>query len=106
MKSLKKNTNKTVDLKIAVNFAYNTAYQILTILIPLLTTPYLSRVLHADGIGQYSYSYAIAYYFVLFSMLGVNNYGNRSIAKVRDKKEELSRTFLCIYTIQLMISAY
>lgn len=79
-----------------------TAYQILTILIPLLTTPYLSRVLHADGIGQYSYSYAIAYYFVLFSMLGVNNYGNRSIAKVRDKKEELSRTFLCIYTIQLM----
>ena len=35
-------------------------------------------------------------------MLGVNNYGNRSIAKVRDKKEELSRTFLCIYTIQLM----
>ena len=102
MKFLKKNTNKTVDLKIAVNFAYNTAYQILTILIPLLTTPYLSRVLHADGIGQYSYSYAIAYYFVLFSMLGVNNYGNRSIAKVRDKKEELSRTFLCIYTIQLM----
>ena len=66
MKFLKKNTNKTVDLKIAVNFAYNTAYQILTILIPLLTTPYLSRVLHADGIGQYSYSYAIAYYFVLF----------------------------------------
>jgi len=42
MKFLKKNTNKTVDLKIAVNFAYNTAYQILTILIPLLTTPYLS----------------------------------------------------------------
>ena len=102
MKFLRKNTNKTVDLKIAVNFAYNTAYQILTILIPLLTTPYLSRVLHADGIGQYSYSYAIAYYFVLFSMLGVNNYGNRSIAKVRDKKEELSRTFLCIYAIQLM----
>lgn len=102
MKFSYKNTNKTVDLKIAVNFAYNTAYQILTILIPLLTTPYLSRVLHADGIGQYSYSYAIAYYFVLFSMLGVNNYGNRSIAKVRDKKEELSRTFLCIYTIQLM----
>lgn len=94
--------NKTIDLKIVVNFVYNTAYQFLTILIPLITTPYLARTIHADGIGQYSYSYAIASYFVLFSMLGVNNYGNRSIAKARDEKKELSRTFLCIYSIQLV----
>lgn len=89
---------------IAYNFIYNISYQILTILIPLVTTPYLSRVLQAEGVGKYSYAYSVAYYFVLFSMMGVNNYGNRSVAKVRDNKIIMSRTFWSIYIIQLATS--
>ena len=86
------------------NFIYNSLYQILTILLPLITTPYLSRVLGADGIGEYSYHYSIAKYFVLFAMLGLNNYGNRTIAAIRDDKEKLSKTFSSIYVMQCLTS--
>lgn len=83
------------------NFLYNSFYQILIILIPLITTPYISRVLGADGIGVYSYSYSVAQYYVLFIMLGLNNYGNRSIAQVKDDSTELTKTFWNIYAMQL-----
>ena len=86
------------------NFIYNLFYQILTILMPLITTPYLARVLGADRTGNYSYAYSIAYYFVLFAMLGLNNYGNREIARCRDDIEARSRKFWSIYAMQLSTS--
>ncbi len=82
------------------NFFYNTFSQILNILIPIITTPYLARVLGAEKTGIYSYSYTITTYFILFVMLGLNNYGNRTIATVRDNKELLSKTFWSIYCMQ------
>ncbi len=85
------------------NFLYNSAYQLLILLIPLITTPYLSRVLGADGVGIYSYYYSIANYFVIFILLGLNNYGNRAIAKVRDNHIELSKTFWQIYCMQFIL---
>lgn len=85
------------------NFIYNTGYQILAILIPLITTPYLSRIIGAYGIGKYSYAYSIAYYFVIFIMLGINNYGNRSVAAVRDDKEKLSNLFWELYSMQFFL---
>ncbi|MBX4184047.1 oligosaccharide flippase family protein, partial [Enterococcus lactis] len=42
------------------NFIYNSAYQMLSMIVPLVTTPYISRVLGADGVGIYSYNYSIA----------------------------------------------
>ena len=87
------------------NFIYNSLYQLLTILMPLVVTPYISRVLGAEDIGLYSYSHAIAYYFVMFAMLGLSNYGNRTIAFVRDNKKGLSRKFCEIYIMQLIVSA-
>ena len=86
------------------NFIYNSLYQFLAILIPLITTPYISRVLGADGVGLYSYSYSIAYYFVMIAMLGLNNYGNRTIAMARHDKKKLSQAFWSIYTLQLLTS--
>ena len=65
---------KKVNLK--TNLIMSISYKILTLFVPLLTTPYLSRVLGAEGIGTYSYEYSIAYYFMLFIMLGLENYGN------------------------------
>lgn len=85
------------------NFFYNIFYQILIIAIPLITTPYISRILGAEGIGIYSYAYSIANYFVIFTMLGINNYGNRRIAMVRDNRESLSDTFSNVYITQLLM---
>ena len=48
------------------NFIYNIIYQILVLIIPLITMPYVSRVLGSDGIGTYSYTYSIVYYFMIF----------------------------------------
>ena len=79
------------------NYIYNMIYQILTLLLPLITVPYVSRILSTDGIGVYSYTYSIVYYFLLIALLGINNYGNRSIAKVRNNKKELSKVFFSIY---------
>lgn len=86
------------------NFLLNVAYQILTYVFPLVTIPYISRVLGVDSIGIYSYTYSIAYLFMLMGMLGFSNYGNRSISKVRDNVDELSRVFLSIYGLQLVTS--
>jgi len=83
-----------------VNFIYNSMYQLLIMFIPLLTTPYLSRVLGSGGVGIYSYNFSIANYFVLFIMLGLNNYGNREIAKVKDDKNKLESSFWNIYIMQ------
>lgn len=82
------------------NYLYNILYQILVIIVPLITSPYLTRVLGAEKLGIYSYTQAYAHYFVLFIMLGLNNYGNREIAKNRDSKSDVSRTFWEIYCFQ------
>lgn len=86
------------------NFLYNIIYQLLTFFVPLITVPYVSRVLGAENVGIYSYTYSIVYIFMLSGMLGINNYGSRTIARVRDDKDELSRTFFSIYFLQLMIN--
>ena len=91
-------------MKVFKNFIYNVLYQILIMILPLITAPYIARVLGAERIGIYSYTYSIAYYFVLFGQLGLNVYGNRSIAIVRDDKEKLSKTFSSIFIVQLFIS--
>ena len=51
------------------NISYNVIYQILIIILPLITAPYISRVMGADVLGQYSYSYSVVYYFSLFILL-------------------------------------
>lgn len=91
-------------MSVKKNFIYNMFYQILIVIIPLITTPYLARIFGPEGTGIQSYTFSIANYFVLFAMLGVNNYGSRTIASVRDNKKELSKSFFGIYLIQFMMS--
>lgn len=92
--------------KVKKNLFYQSIYQILAILLPLVTTPIVTRGLGADALGQYSYTYAIVSYFSVFAMLGVNNYGTREIAKtkVTNSKEELGRVFSEIYSLQMFLA--
>ena len=91
-------------MSIKKNYLYTTSYQILLIIIPFITVPYLSRIIGPSGVGVYSYSYSIATYFVLFAKLGLNNYGVRSIAKVKDDDNDLKRAFSSIYYSQIISS--
>ena len=86
------------------NFIFNASYRILVMFIPLITTPYIARVLGAEGIGRYTVAFSVASYFCLFILLGVENYGNRTIAAVRDNKSELKNAFWEMYTLQLMLA--
>lgn len=89
--------------KTRTNFIYNALYQIFSIVVPIILAPYLSRKLGVNGTGVYSYTYSIVYYFMLFIMLGVNNYGSRVIAKCRDDKPTMNRKFCEIYAVQLFL---
>lgn len=91
-------------MNVKKNFMYNILYQVLLMIMPLITTPYIARVIGPEGIGMQSYTYSLANYFVLFAMLGINNHGNRSIAIARGDKENLSKTFFSIYSIQFIMS--
>ncbi len=82
---------------------YNAAYQIFLLMVPLLTTPYLARVLGPNGVGINSYTNSIMQYFVLFGCLGTNLYANRKIAFVRDNEDELSKTFWEIFILRILM---
>lgn len=89
-------------MQILKNFLYNLSYQILVLILPLITVPYVSKVLGAKGVGDYAFTFANTQYFILFGMVGVTLYGNRQIAYVRDNKEKLKNTFYSIYLVQLI----
>lgn len=75
------------------NYLYNLMYQLLNIILPIITIPYISRVLGAEGLGKYSLTNAYAQYFVLFGMIGLGIYCSREVAYVRDDKLKLSKIF-------------
>lgn len=86
------------------NLFYQMCYEILVLLLPLITSPYIARVIGPEGVGVYSYSYSIANYFVLFSMLGIKNYGCRVIAQVRDDPKKLCTTFSSLLVVHVIVS--
>ncbi len=86
------------------NILYQMIYEILILILPFVTSPYISRIFGANGLGEYSYTYNIAGYFVLFAMLGIKNYGNRTIARTRDDEETLNKNFSNIFAIHLIVS--
>lgn len=81
------------------NLSYSIAYQILNIILPLITAPYIARTLGLSGVGIYSYSFAVMSNFQIFAMLGITNHGSRSIAFATDAVEKCKH-FWGIYFIQ------
>ncbi len=95
-------------MSIAKNYLYNVIYQILILIIPLITIPYISRVLGSNGIGINAYTNSIIQYFILLGTLGLSLYGTREIAYIRDDKIKLSNTFWSIFYLKCIttITAY
>lgn len=87
------------------NFAFSSAYQILNMVVPLVTTPYLSRTIGATGNGVFTYTQSIANYFVLFAQMGITNYGVREIASCGEDREARSRTFWNLFAMTLVTGA-
>lgn len=89
-------------MQIIKNYLYNAFYQIFIIIVPLITTPYLARVLGPTGVGINSYTNSVIQYFVLFGSVGVSLYGNRQVAFVRDNKQKLSQTFYELFFMRFL----
>ena len=93
------------------NYIYNLVQQILMLLTPLITTPYISRVIGAEGIGTYSYAASVVSYFTLFAALGTANYGQREISYCQEDRRRRSEVFwnnelLCIITTLICLCLY
>ena len=86
------------------NYIYNVIYRLSICILPLIATPYVARVLGAEQVGLYAFSSTIACYFIMFGKLGLDNYGNRSVAACREDMEKRSRAFWGIYIIQTATS--
>ena len=87
-------------MKVIKNYLYNLSYQILTIILPIITVPYVTRIFTSEDLGSYGFYYSIVSYFSLFAMLGIGLYGTKQIAAASD----VSSTFWNIYAIQLIAS--
>ncbi len=86
------------------NYVLQVSYQILNMVLPFVTSPYISRVLGADALGIYSYAFSIASTFVLFINWGIVNYGCRECSLVRDDKRALSIFFCNLFTMRALVS--
>lgn len=82
------------------NYLYTLGFQILQIIVPFITTPYVSRVLGAEKIGAFSYVNATFLYFQLIAVLGIGTYSQVEAAKIRRNKKELSQFFAEVMTLR------
>ncbi len=92
--------------KITKNYIYNLIQQVLLVISPVITIPFLSRSLGAEGIGQYSYAFALTNYFTLIATLGCDVYGRREISYVKDSIEERSKKFWSIQIIKTICTFF
>ena len=86
-------------MKVLKNYAYNLSYQLLVIVLPIITTPYVTRIFSSKDLGTYGYFNSIVTYFILLATLGVANYGTKEISGHR---KDIRKNFWGIYTLQLM----
>ena len=84
------------------NIFYNVLLAVSQVLFPLLTFPYLARVLGPENIGLYNFSESYARYFALVAALGISVYGVREIAKKQEQPKALSNTFVELFLINFI----
>lgn len=86
------------------NFIMNAILSMSSFLFPLISFPYASRVLLPVGTGKVSFATSLISYFSMFAQLGIPTYGIRACAKVRDNKEDLTRTVHELILINLFMN--
>lgn len=89
-------------MSVKKNYLYNLLYQMTTVLLPIITMPYVSRILKDEGISINAITNANTQYFILIGSLGVTIYATKKIATIRDNVEKLRRTFWEIFLIQFI----
>ena len=85
-----------------INALLNTLRSVLNIIFPLITFPYVSRILGADNLGIYNFSSSFVSYFILIAGLGINTYAIREGAKYRDNREEISNFSSEVFSINML----
>ena len=90
---------------IKMNASLNILYTVSNIVFPLVTFPYVSRILSADGLGKVSFFTAVANYAIMLASLGISTYGIRATAKVREDKKELSKVTVELFCINMISTA-
>lgn len=93
-------------MKVVRNYLYNVGYQVLAIIVPLITSAYVARVLRPEGVGANAFTNSIIQYFILFASMGIGYYGNRQIAYVREDKEQMSKAFWEIQIVKTLMTLY
>lgn len=88
---------------IKFNFIMNAMLSLSSVIFPMISFPYVSRVLMPAGIGEVSFVTSVVSYFSMIAMLGVPVYGIRACAIVRDDKEALSRRVQEIFIINVVM---
>ncbi len=86
------------------NYIYQFLYQALILMVPMVVSPYVSRVLGNTALGVYNYTNSIAYYFVIAAMLGISRYGQRTVALSRNNSTALSTSFWSLYCVHSVSS--
>ena len=82
------------------NYIYNLSFQIINLLAPLLIQPYITRVLGANGIGEYSFAFSNVSYFVFFATLGTSSYAQREIASCGDERYKYTPIFWEVFILR------
>lgn len=88
------------------NIIYQSLYQMIRILTPLITIPIVSRAFGPSGIGIYSFSFNVVQYFLMFANVGVQLYFNRLIADVDNSKHDISQRFWNIFVSKFLLSSF
>lgn len=83
------------------NYVFNVMYQIILIVLPIITVPYLSRVLGSSGNGEYGYTVSIVSYFIILGSCGISLYGQREIAYYQSDRKKKSKIFWELFIIKL-----
>ena len=93
-------------MKVIRNYLYNVGYQVLAIIVPLITSAYVSRVLRPTGVGINAFTSSIINYFILLASMGIGYYGNRQIAYVRENKKQIAKTFWEIQIVKTLMTLF
>lgn len=91
-------------MKTLKNYFFTAGYQLFSIIVPLITMPYVSRILGPEGLGINNSTFSFAQIFVIVSMLGTQKYGSLCISKYREDKDKIYENFSGIYSNQLILN--